>query len=236
MISIGIAGLSIGIDERFDYIRALTEKYRTDSPCDFTVRASDEDIAEERAGSDMEHSDGYLESISVYRNIAERLPDYSAAVFHGAVIAYGGVAYAVTARSGTGKTTHLRLWLREFGDKVHILNGDKPILRIIDGKVWAAGTPWRGKEGYGVNEMLPLGGIAFLERAENNSCESLSASAATVPFVSQLYIPKSPSSAAKALILTNKIITTVPLFRLGVNMEPEAAHVAFRALVGERKI
>ena len=230
---IKIADLVIGLDNRYGYLDALIKGYESEPPVDLTVCATDEQIADEREMADAEYSAGYLESIVLYRNIAERLPEYSGAVFHGAVIAHGGRAYAVTARSGVGKTTHLRLWLREFGDKVHILNGDKPILRIINGTVMAAGTPWRGKECYGINEMLPLSGIAFLERSSVNFCEPLTPSQAMIPFVSQLYVPRNAANAARALALANKILSSTPLFRLGVNMDPEAAHVAFRALVGE---
>ena len=134
-----------------------------------------------------------------------------------------------TARSGVGKTTHLSLWLKEFSD-VHILNGDKPILRCIDGVIYAAGTPWRGKEGYGINEMLPLKGIAFLERAEKNSAERVKPDSAVLPLISQIYVPHG-AGAGKVLSLANKIVTTVPAFRFKVNMDSEAAHVARKAFL-----
>ena len=235
MIKIKVAGLTVGLDNRYSYVERLAADYTVDDDAevDFTVSATDEEIAAEREAGEAEFTDGYLESIVLYRNIAERLPLYSAAVFHGAVIAIDGKAYAVTARSGVGKTTHLRIWQRVFGERVHILNGDKPILRIIDGKVHAAGTPWRGKESYGVNEMLPLCGIAFIDRGEENSAEPLSASAALIPFITQLYVPKGERCARLALALSSSIISSVPLVRLRANMQDDAALVAYRALVGE---
>ena len=137
MITIKVAGLAIGIDNRFEYITRLAADYLTDEPPLFTVRATEEDIAEEARMTDVRFPDGYLESIVSYRKIAEILPTYDAFVFHGAVLNYGGHALAFTAKSGTGKTTHTRLWLSEFGDKVHYLNGDKPIIRFIDGVPYA---------------------------------------------------------------------------------------------------
>ena len=235
MIKIGIAGLTIGLDNRYTYVERLAADYTVsaDAEVDFTVGATDAEIMEERGAAEAEFSDGYLESIVLYRNIAERLPLYSAAVFHGAVIAIDGKAYAVTARSGVGKTTHLRIWQKVFGDRVHILNGDKPVLRVIDGVLYASGTPWRGKESYGVNEMLPLCGIAFIERGEVNTAEQISSSSALIPFITQLYVPKNESSARLALALSNKIISSVPLVRLRANMQDDAALVAYRALVGK---
>ena len=235
MIKIRIADLTVGLDNRYGYVERLAADYTVngDARVDFTVSATPDQIAAEREVGEAEFTDGYLESIVLYRNIAEKLPEYSAVVFHGAVIAVGGKAYAVTARSGVGKTTHLRIWQKVFGDKVHILNGDKPILRAIDGRIYAAGTPWRGKESYGVNEMLPLAGIAFIERGEVNTATPIPASTALIPFITQLYVPKNESCARLALLLSNKIISSVPLVRLCANMEDDAALVAYRALVGE---
>ncbi|MBR5449286.1 MAG: hypothetical protein IKV43_04775, partial [Clostridia bacterium] len=119
MITIKVAGLAIGIDNRFEYITRLAADYLTDEPPLFTVRATDDDIAEEAKMTDVKFPDGYLESIVAYRKIAEILPSYDAFVFHGAVLNYDGRAVAFTAKSGVGKTTHTRLWLSEFGEKVH---------------------------------------------------------------------------------------------------------------------
>ncbi len=227
MITLGIAGLNITLDNNFSYIEEQAEEYlSSNEKPDFVVSASEEDLAFEAEHSDFWCSEGYLESIALYRKIAEKIPEYEALVFHGAVIAYKGNAYAVTARSGVGKTTHLRLWLRQFGNQVYILNGDKPILRIIDGKVYAAGTPWRGKEGYGVNGMIPLKGIAFINRATDNYAKKLTPDEAAVKFLSQVYMPSRSSSVSKTLITANNIVSRVPFYKFYVNMESEAAVMA----------
>ena len=237
MLKLSIAGLTVGIDNKYSYIEDLCRDYASDKEvCDITVCASDEEIKKEAEGSPFAYHPGYLESIAVYRKIAQIIPSFDGIVFHGAVIALNGRAYAVTARSGVGKTTHLSIWLREFGDEVHILNGDKPILRVIDGKVWAAGTPWRGKENYGVPEMLPLCGIAFLERAEKPSAEPIGISEALIPFINQIYVPDSEEYAPKALSVANKIISSVPMTRLRVDMSPEAATVAKEAFLKRSEI
>ena len=228
MIKASFAGLNFLIENRYPYLESIASDYLRDfDRPDVTVSVTDSDLDAEREFTEGNFLPPYLESSAVYRKIAEKISEFSAAVFHGAVIAVDGAAYAVTARSGVGKTTHLSLWLKEFPD-VHILNGDKPILRNIDGVIYAAGTPWRGKEGYGVNEMLPLKGIAFLERAEENSAERITPNAAVLPLVSQVYMPRSIGAGA-VLSLINKIVLTVPTYKLKVNMDPEAARVARRA-------
>jgi hypothetical protein len=229
MTVISVADLVIELRNKYKYTKDFCSGYESDLEPTFSVEATEEQICAEAAVSEEGLSNGYLESVVLYRNIAERLPEFSATVFHGAVIALGGVAYLVTAKSGVGKTTHLGLWLSEFGSDVHILNGDKPILRVIDGVVYACGTPWRGKEFYGVNEMLPLGGIAFLSRAPENSAVRVTPSEVLNEFITQSYVPKNPIGARLGLITLNKILTSTPLHRLYVNMDPEAAHVARRA-------
>ena len=231
MIVISIADIPIGIENRHKFIVALSKDYLTDSEPVFTVSASDEEIAREREMSDDEFSDGYLESIVVFRKIAERLPEFDAVVFHGAVLSMGGKAYAFTAKSGVGKTTHTRLWISEFYDSVHYINGDKPVIRLIDGVPYAFGTPWRGKEGYGRRESAPLSAIALLERAESNSAVAVPYGEGTVRLMKQIYIPKNPVCASLAMRVADKILTAVRFIELKCNMDKEAAHVAYRAMI-----
>lgn len=231
MITVKLANLSIGIDNKYGLIEKLAKDYITDEPPVFTVSVTDADIEREAAMSEDEHTPGYLESITLYRKIAERLPEYDAVVFHGAVLSYRGKAYAFTARSGVGKTTHTRLWISTLGDDIHYLNGDKPIIRMIDGTPYAFGTPWKGKEGYGVNESAPLEAIALLERGETNTALPIPSREGVLRLVKQIYIPKDPLSAARTMRIADSILSTVRFVELKCNMDPEAAHVAARAMI-----
>ncbi len=233
MFNIKIAGLTVGIDNRFEYVVRLARDYVTDGIPDFTVRASAEEILKEGKSSDTQFPDGYLESIVVYRKIAEKLPEYDGFVFHGAVLNLDGAAYAFTARSGVGKTTHTRLWMDRFGERVHYLNGDKPIIRFIDGVPYACGTPWRGKENYGVNERAPLRGIAFLSRGEENSAEAVPADAVVTRLMSQIYLPRASGTLIKTMKLADRLIKSVELVDLKCNMNISAADVAYSALCGK---
>lgn len=231
MITVKIADLAIGIDNRYSYISEYAKDYLTEEKPLFTVKITDEDIEAERAESPEEFSDAYYESIAAYRKIAEILPSYDAFLFHGAVIELDNKAYIITANSGVGKTTHLKLWLSRFGEEVGILNGDKPTLRFIDGVPYASGTPWRGKEGYGKSGIKEISGIAFLERGEKNRAYRIEPSEAAVKFVSQTYLPKKDKlMLIKTLNLSNKLINSVRLVRLECNMELEAAEVSRKAL------
>lgn len=229
MIVIRIAELVIGIDNKHRHIEWLARDYVVAEEPLFVVSASEEDIQREREMSEAEFAEGYLESVVVYRKIAEKLPQYDAVVFHGAVLAVDGKAYAFTARSGVGKTTHTRLWLSRFGSRAYYVNGDKPIIRFKDGVPYAYGTPWMGKESYGKNTSAPLVGIAFFERGARNSFELVKADDVATALVSQVYIPRSGASCVLALSLCDKILSSVRLVKLHCNMEPSAAEVGASA-------
>ena len=232
MFQISIAGLSVGIDNRYPYLESFCRDYLTEEAPLFTVRATDEAIDEEAKASEAVYPKGYLESIVVYREIAKRLPTYDGFVFHGVALAVGDKAYLFTARSGVGKTTHTGLWLSAFDD-CHVLNGDKPILRFIDGVCYAAGTPWQGKERLGENEMLPVGGVAFVHRAPENRACVIDSAQAVLPFLSQTYLPEDDESVGMIVASVDRILSSVGLVNLYVNMNPDAALVARRALIGD---
>lgn len=236
MITIRIADLNIGIKYRYEFTRAYVSEYITDGEPDFTVEATDEDLSEELRLAEEPTENEYLEYVAIYRKIADKLTEYDGAVFHGAVLEMDGKAYIVTARSGVGKTTHIKLWLELFGDKVSILNGDKPVLRIIDGKIYASGTPWNGKEGYGKKGMALLAGIAFLERAEENSYKTLTVSEGLVRFMGQIYMNNENAAAlARTLRLADRILSGVPLYEFRCNMDKSAAAMAAKAFLSNEK-
>jgi hypothetical protein len=231
MITINIAGIPVGIDNRFSHIANMAKDYLTDETPFFTVSVTDAEIEEEKSFSETSYSDAYYEGIVAYRHIAERLPDYDAFVFHGAVVEVGEFAYLVTAHSGVGKTTHLSLWLSEFSD-AEILNGDKPIIRFIDGIAYACGTPWQGKENYGKNSTRKLQAIAFLQRGAVNEAYEINYNEAALDFMSQVYLPKKNRlSLSKTMFLSDKLIRSMRLVRLRCNMDKSAAHVSRKALV-----
>lgn len=233
MFTVKIADLPIGIDARYQYVEEISKDYLTEDEPLFVLSASDSDIEYERKLSEENFPDGVFESTAIYRKMAARLSEYDAFIFHGAVIEYKERAYLFTAKSGVGKTTHIRLWHKRFGNDVSVLNGDKPVIRIVNGEVYASGTPWRGKEGYGKPGMLKLSGIAFLERSDINEAFPVKCDEVILKFATQAYIPKN-ESAAKTLSLFDKVLSRVPLITLRCNMNPDAADVARKAFLEAR--
>lgn len=117
-----------------------------------------------------------------------------ASSFHGAVLLHascirqGGLAYAFTAKSGTGKSTHTGLWMSHI-EGADLINDDNPAIRIISGRPLVFGTPWSGKTPCHRPISAPLGALTLIERAPANSIERLSptmALAALLPACSKM--------------------------------------------------
>lgn len=239
-----LAACNVAVHALFPFVKELCCDYLTDDPGDFSVEISPKDIDFERKKSAREDelegipirhfSDEYLETLAVYRKIAEKMIDYDTLLFHGSVIAVDGVGYLFTAKSGTGKSTHTRLWRELFGRRAVMVNDDKPLLKVTDSGVWAYGTPWDGKHRLSSNISVPLKAICILERSETNYIESISKRDAIIMLMQQSYRPDDPVQMAKMMALVDKLGSGVMLYKLGCNMEPEAALVAYNGM-NERK-
>ena len=232
MIYIRIADLNICINNKYDYVEKLCRGYII-SPCDadMAVSVSDKMIAEEISISEIKVSEGYAEAVCVYREICRRLPvDHGAYLFHSAVIEYRGYGFAFSAKSGTGKSTHISLWRKRFGSDVHIINGDKPIMRFIDGKLYAYGTPWCGKEGWQTNAKVAIKSLCFLERAESNSIRRIGADEAVMRIFHQILTPQDMKTVEALFPLLDKTLREIPCYLLGCNISEEAAEVAYNGM------
>jgi hypothetical protein len=176
--------------------------------------------------------DNFLaESTTFLDKFVRWLPQNNAIYFHASLIEAENQGIAFTALSGTGKSTHTVLWQQLLGDKMRIVNGDKPIIRIFeDGSIYAYGTPWNGKEGYGTNDKTPLKHICFIERCTHNSCVKISTDQALKKIFNQILIPNDPISATYTLSVLDKILKAVTVWNIKCNMDISAAKTAYNAI------
>lgn len=231
--SIGIAGLTVGLHPLYDYARDYCRDYLVpDGEPDITAISSPEAIANEQAALPGAAADR-LEPLCLYRQIAEQLPAFGGCVFHGAAIEYGGRAYLFTAPSGTGKSTHIRLWREYLGDAVRIVNGDKPVLRLTDAGVNVCSTPWAGKEGWQRNCIVPLGALCLLRRGETDRIRRVAPGDHVSDLLLQTYLPADGDALDKTLTILDEICRRVPVYLLECTMKETAVSTAFKALTGE---
>lgn len=234
-LSIRLADFDILVRARHTYVVNQCKDYLCPAPlteetADLIVEASEEELAEEKKKNPPHMQEGYMESICVYRAICRKLPLKGAMLLHGAVISDGTYGYAFTADSGVGKTTHIKLWQKAFGKEISIVNGDKPIIRKKDGRWYAYGTPWCGKEGWNVNTCVPLAGICFLRRGETNTIKSFSTENALMDIMPQLLMPNDEEAMVATLDLLDGVLTEIPLYELYCTISEEAAHIAREAM------
>lgn len=178
-----------------------------------------------------ELSDEGCEYLSSGKNFYTQLLKHDGMMVHSSALILDGYAYLFTADCGTGKSTHVCLWRRVFGDeRVRVLNDDKPALRLEDGMWYAYGTPWSGKTGQNLNLRAPLAGIAVVHRGEENSIEPYSGKEAVKAVVSQTTRVKDIALQLKQLELVDRLFKDVPIWKLKCNMDPEAAMVSYEAM------
>lgn len=233
MFTVKLADMIIRIENKYEYIENMCKDYIVaDNEPDFEVRVSDAEITYEgEQGEQGSFSRGYLESLAVYRRIAEWLPAYDGFLMHGVLFEVEGKGILLCARSGVGKSTHMALWKQLVGEKCRVINGDKPLIRIIDGKVYAYGTPWCGKEGIQLNDRTMLTDVCFIERNETNITEEYADSDMIMRLFKQIYLPKADGEQKlKVLDLTGKLIESAKFWKIRCNKELEAAEVAYKAI------
>jgi len=245
VFTLSLANVPIKATVLFASTRDFCADYLTDEEPRVFVTVTREDIAAEREKSEKEDlleglpvrqfPDEYLETLALYRKIVKELLCENVLLFHGAVIALDNEGVLFTAPSGTGKTTHIMLWQKAFGERVEIINGDKPLLRFAENGVFACGTPWQGKENRGCNKQVPLKGICLLGRDTVNHVEKIPFAAALPTLLQQSYRFCEAEPVRRMMSLIGRL-SSVGLYRLGCNMELEAALVAERGIFSEKTV
>lgn len=109
----------------------------------------------------------------------QRVLAFGGVLMHASVVENGKQAYAFLGKSGTGKSTHSRMWLRRFSE-FRLLNDDNPVLMLDESRqnVYLYGSPWSGKTPCYRAEGFPVGGIVRLEQAPENKFRMLTGSQA----------------------------------------------------------
>ena len=231
----------IAIDSRYALIHEQCRQYRVFGMPDFVVETTLADIAFEKEKSGREDcsvknrrpqlvSDACLETLAVYRKIAERMPAWNTVLFHGSAIAVDGRAYLFAGRSGIGKSTHARLWREFLGSRAVMINDDKPLIRIAENESIVYGTPWDGKHHLSRNIAIPLKAVCFLEQADENSIASVSPGEALVLLLQQADRPADPAALSQTLSLADNLSRLVKMYRLRCNMQISAAELSWNTV------
>lgn len=241
-----IADIIVQIESLYRDIHFMCKDYYCpeDVPVQITICTTKRDIEQERIKSEKEaaiegvapvdHEAGALEITAIYRKLAkELLMEYNILVFHGSAIAVDNEAVLFTAKSGTGKSTHTRLWRELLGERCYMVNDDKPLLRVGEEQTEVCGTPWNGKHHLDTNRIVPLKAICILERGEANEITRLTPKEALPMLLQQSYRADNPKTMLQLLKVIDKMAKNVAFYRLKCNMDPEAAELSYNTMLGE---
>ncbi|MCD8365040.1 MAG: hypothetical protein LUC83_04365, partial [Clostridiales bacterium] len=238
MFYIKVADLLVEIDNQYDVIEKKCRDYivEPEREPDIRVRSTDEFL---EASLQTYHEDerelysmGEIESFCLHERIYPQLPPFDAAWMHACVVAVDDAAYAFTAPSGYGKTTQGLLWLDYFGSRARIINGDNPIIRFTDGGCYVYGTPFGGSEGYQCNTRVPLKGICFLNRSNENSVTRMDSGMAFAQMMrtNEKFEFLFADNLEAMMTIWERIVEQIPFWQIYCNQSKEAVETAYRGM------
>ena len=182
---------------------------------------------------DARYSDDFVENCAIHGLIVQQLVSCGVLLMHGSALCMDGRAYIFSAPSGTGKSTHARLWREVFGDRVWMINDDKPLLRFSEQGVDVWGSPWDGKHRLSRNASASLQAVIFLRRGMENRIRPMTAVDAFPFLLSQTYSSDDMQTMEKIAGMQQILLRQIRFYRLECNMEPEAAMTAWKGVRGE---
>lgn len=245
-----LAGVPVLITSLYDEVQMMCAPYSTTEAPLLHITTKAEDIEAEGQKSDEERKQEglpeyhfpapYLETLAVYRQLATQLLSQGVLLIHGSVIAVDGEAYLFTALSGTGKSTHVRLWRKLFGERAVMVNDDKPLVRVRREEpggrssdqlaLLVYGTPWDGKHHLSSNIAVPLKAIIHLQRGTENQIEPVTPAEMLPTLLQQTFRPQSALGTMQAMQLLDGLSRHVKFYSLHCNMQPDAARIAYEGM------
>lgn len=163
---------------------------------------------------------------------SDRLTYLGGMVLHGSSLAFDGSGLIFSAPSGTGKSTHAGLWRQQYGERVCMINDDKPAIRFdAAGSPVVYGTPWSGKTDLNTNTAAPLRALVFLERQPKNAIRRLSVTESMLYIGRELAMPYHDEALGEQLWDTAaRLVQAVPVFLLSCTVSEEAVELVRRTV------
>ena len=234
-MTIGIGGIAFGLQAKYnDVLRQCKDYVTKEAPAkQFAVSA--DDILRERNefiqlfGS-CYLTDAQLEVYALRKKVSDAMIEYGGFQLHGAAVAVDNSAFIFTADSGTGKTTHINLWLKTIPG-AYVVNGDHPIIKQCSKGTFVYGSPWCGKEQLSRNTSVPLKAIIIMERGSRNHMTEINFSEAIPDLYRQVYKPSEGEKMKKTLQLLSSLKGIIRFFRFEFdNFAQDALSVSYGAL------
>ncbi len=228
--TIRLAGVAVEIHHRYKYVKKLCSEYATGASPVFSVSATEAQIENEMRMTRYCYPEDVCESTCIHRELVKGLVKHGVFLIHSAVVAVDGIAYVFMAKSGVGKSTHIRLWKEVFGERAVIVNGDKPLFSFEDNTLMVHGNPWQGKENDGKRISLPVGGLCFLEQGSENKIVPATDPEVADRIFHQVLLPEDGEDLAIFMAMLERVLQTVPFYKLKCTMDRFAAVCAYEGM------
>lgn len=212
--------------------------YVSEGKPDFFISLTEDDIRREEAVSRRRDkwrlSLDQLELCAIQRRIVSCLSFEGIVLFHGSAICVDRKTYIFTAPSGTGKSTHSRIWRELLTDHdVVMVNDDKPFLKVEEGRITAYGSPWRGKEGLGCNMSAPVEAICCISQGTENAIREATPEEMYPIFFEQSFRPFDKEGTENYLHTLDVLTRSVRLYKLECDISLDAARLSYETMAGE---
>lgn len=236
---IELAGEVFRIKALYDCAFDFCKDYITDRPESDEIVIRPEDIDLERETGDdndldipEDYPDSYLELLAIYRKIASLMPERNVLLIHGSSLSIDGKGVLFLADSGVGKSTHAGFWQKTFGDRIVMINDDKPLVKIKDNGVFIYGTPWSGKYGINTNISAPLRVMCEIKRSDTDRTyiEDTDSKESWRILMQQTFKSESEDRMAMTLELLDRLQEAVPVKRLVCALNDKTAEEAYEGL------
>ena len=230
-ISIEIAGIACKVHTHYNENLQSLENYITTKEPVCEICVAEKEIQKELLNRTHRFppTEAAIEMYTLRNMVSELLVDYNCFRIHGAALAVDQRGYIFTANSGTGKTTHMQLWLKNY-QNAYIVNGDQPIVQVGQ-DIKVCGSPWCGKEGYNTNIAVPLKAIVIMERSTDNAIVEISMGEALAELIHQTYRPSDATKMRKTLQLLSLLDGKIKFYRFRFNnFADDAFSVSYRKI------
>lgn len=231
------ADFFVEINPLYDYTKKMIKYFETDEVPTFQVIT----LGEKFSDDDYKNYNSHYPDVSVEEaehiflatEFFRKILKYNAIMVHSSAIKYNGKCYLFSADSGVGKSTHTALWQEVYGDKVQIINDDKPIIRIKNNKLIVYGSPFAGGTMKFQNDSADLEAIVFLERSKNNSIEELSPQSAMRYLFKESVRKIGKNQMNNSLNMISVILENCKFYKLKCNMDKSSAILSHDTIVKE---
>lgn len=172
--------------------------------------------------------EGDAEGALALAAICARFAAFDGLLIHGSLVDAQGEGVVFTGPSGIGKTTQAELWQSRGAE---IINGDKVLLRWMDGRFYGCGLPWKGSSPYCLNRNVPLRGIVSLRQGEENRIRPLQDLEPMEYILPHIFLPRWDEAChLRALETVDRLLEQIPMYQLTCRPDLEAVTITQQAL------